>query len=247
MCSANQPSSRPSDAGDSQRETFLAEQRVAAVAAANRDDRVVLREVANQAALGIQVERAVNSAIEVGGLAQLLERGGAHPRHDSHVEHDVDAVGQLDADLRQRRSERTHHVRHHVHRAPAHRAVEPSAQLRVSVGGIGPVVSRARVDFVRRADEGQLFGARDVVGIRAMQVAAGPLLLVQLDEYSRGDCLLGEPIFFGFVTVAPDDCVRFGQCCDFFDPIAQRAAAGRRTVCVRIGRHFMRSTQSRET
>ena len=181
-------------ARDSKRETFLAEQRVAAVAAADRDDRVVLREVANQAALGIQIERAMNSAVEVVGVAKLLERGRAHPRHDSHVQHDVDAVGELDADLRERRAERAHHVRHHVHRAPAHRAVEPSAQLGVSLGGLGPVVGGAGVDFVRRADEGQLLGARDVVGIRAMQVAAGPFVLVELDENSRGDRLFGEAI-----------------------------------------------------
>src|SRR5208282_167778 len=54
---------------DSKRETFLAEQCVAAVAAADRDDRVVLREVANQAALGIKIERAMNSAIEIARLA----------------------------------------------------------------------------------------------------------------------------------------------------------------------------------
>ncbi len=58
-------------ARDSQRETFLAEQRVAAVTAADRDNRVVLRKVANQAPLGIQIERAMNSAIEVVGVRRV--------------------------------------------------------------------------------------------------------------------------------------------------------------------------------
>ena len=247
MCSASQPSSRPSTLAILQRETFLAEQRIAAVAAADRDDRVVLREMANQAPLGIQVERAMNSAIEIGRFAKLLERRRAHPRHDSHVQHDVDAVSQLDADLRQRRPERAHHVRHHVHRAPAHRAVEPSAQLGVSGGRLGPVVGRPGVVFFRRADESQLLGARDVVGIRSMQVAAGPLLLVELDQYSRGDRLFGEPLLLRFGTVAPHDRVRLGQRGDFLDPIAQRAAAGGRFASVGIGRHFMRSVGPCET
>ncbi len=140
----------------------------------------------------------MNSPIEIVGVAELVERGLAHPRHDSHVQHDVEAIGQLDANLRQRRPERAHHVGQDVHRAPAHRAVEPSAQLRVSLDRVGPVVSRPRINFVRRTNEGQLFGACDVVGVRSMQVAARAFLLIQFDEYSCGDCLFGEPIFFGF-------------------------------------------------
>src|ERR1035437_8977578 len=86
------------------------------------------------------------------------------------------------------------------------------------------------------------FGARDVVGIRAMQVAAGPFGLIELDEYSRGDRLFGEAIFLGFGTVAPHNGIGPGEQGDFLDPIAQRAAAGRRTSYVGIGPHFMHST-----
>ena len=41
---------------DAQGETFLAQQNVAAVAGADRDDRVVLREMADEAALRIDIE-----------------------------------------------------------------------------------------------------------------------------------------------------------------------------------------------
>ena len=114
--------------------------------------------------------------------------------------------------------------------------VEPSAQLGVGLGGLHPVVGRAGVVLCRRADEGELLGARDVVGIRAMQVAAGALLLVERDQDALGDRLLGEPVLLGFRTVAPDDAIRLGQRGDFRDPIAQRAAFGRASLrCVGIG------------
>ena len=57
-------------ARDSQREAFLAQQRVAAVTAADRPDRVVLRKMTDEAALRIEIERAMQAAIEISGLAE---------------------------------------------------------------------------------------------------------------------------------------------------------------------------------
>jgi hypothetical protein len=59
----------------------------------------------------------VQAAVEVVAVAEHVERLVAHARHDAHVEHDVDAVGELDADLRHRRADRAHDVGDHVHRA----------------------------------------------------------------------------------------------------------------------------------
>src|SRR5208282_4684708 len=67
---------------DSQRHAFLAQQGVAAVAGADRPDGVVLRKMADEPAVGIDVERAVNAAAEVVAVAEHLERARAHPRHD---------------------------------------------------------------------------------------------------------------------------------------------------------------------
>lgn len=41
-------------------------------------------------------------------VAQSLEDGRAHSRHDAHAGHHVRRVGQLDADLRQRRAQGPH-------------------------------------------------------------------------------------------------------------------------------------------
>jgi hypothetical protein len=227
---------------DSKRETLLAQQRIAAVAAADGDDRVVLWEMTNEPALGIHVERAMNSAIEIIRCAELRERGGTHPRHDSHVQRNVDAIGQLDADLRERRPNRSHHVRHHVHRAPAHRSVEPSAQPRVGLGRVGPIVGRAGFFAGGSADERQLLGARDVVRVGAMNITTGTIFLIKRDENSGIDSFLREAISLGLGAVAPHDRVWPGQHCDFLDPIAERAAPGRRNICLGIRRHVMRST-----
>jgi hypothetical protein len=58
--------------------------------------------------------------------AQHVEHGAAHPRHQLHVRDDVRTVRELDADMRNMAAERAHRERHHVHRAPAHAAVEQS-------------------------------------------------------------------------------------------------------------------------
>ena len=55
---------------DAQRETFLAQQHVAAVTGADRNDRVVLREMADEAALGIHIEQRMHAAIPFAVLAR---------------------------------------------------------------------------------------------------------------------------------------------------------------------------------
>ena len=90
--------------------------------------------------------------------------------------------------LAKRRTERAHDVRHDVHRAAAHRAVEPAAHLAgrsrraPSSCWSGPASSL----FVR-ADEGKVLGARDVVGVGAMQITAGPLARVERNQHAGRD------------------------------------------------------------
>ena len=61
-------------------------------------------------------------------LAEHVEGGLAHAGHDPHRDRDVGGVGQLDADLGDRRAERAHRERDDVQRAAAHRAVELVAE-----------------------------------------------------------------------------------------------------------------------
>ena len=214
-------------AADAEREALLPEEDVAAVAGADGPDRVVLREVADEAALRVAVERGVQAAVEVVRVAEHVERDATHAGHDPHVEHDVDAVGQLDADLRHLRAGRSHDVRHDVHRAALHRAVEELAELGVGLAGRHPVVGGAGLVLCRRADERELLDARDVVRVRAVQVAAGELLLVQrLDDLLR-DGLVRQPLLLGLAAVAPDDPVRLRERGHLRDPLEQLIVLGK--------------------
>ena len=65
MCSAIQPSMRPRYDPSRKRQALLPQQHVAAVVGADRDDRVVLREMGDEAALGINVEHAVQALGEL--------------------------------------------------------------------------------------------------------------------------------------------------------------------------------------
>ncbi len=236
--------------GDTERQALLAEQRVAAVAAADRPDRVVLGEVADEAALGIQVERGVQAAIEVVAVAEVVERHLPHARHDAHVEGDVDAVGELDADLGEGRAVGTHEVGHHVHRPAAHRAVEELAELRVRLLGVHPVVVGPGRLLGAAADEREVLGARDVVRIGAVQVAARPLLLVERDQDALRHRFFGERLLFLLRAVAPVDPLGLGEPSHLVDPGTQVGVGGGRRRCerpswVRLIRHRFAAARSR--
>ena len=102
--------------------------------------------------------------LKLPSVAERVQRHAPMRRHDAHVEHDVDGIRQLHAHLRQRRAGRPHEIRHDEHRPAAHRAVEQAAQLRAHLGGLGPVVGRARrPPLAWGADKGQVLDARHVV------------------------------------------------------------------------------------
>ncbi len=116
-------------AREPQRQAFLAEQRVAAVAGSDRPHGVLFGKVHDEAPVGAEIAERVKAAGEVVGVAEMIERGLSDARHDAHVQDDVAAVGDLDADLRIRRSGRAHQERHDEHRASLHGAGEQRRQL----------------------------------------------------------------------------------------------------------------------
>ena len=164
-------------ARDAQREALLREQRVAAVARAVRPDLAgvgelhdVLRVVAGPVDLGAAVADAVDERVAhrvdrahpgLAGLDEAVDRL-PHAGHDAHGEHDVGRVGDLDAELRDRAAERAHRERHDVHRAALHRAVEDVEELGAHLARVAPVVRRAGVLLVGRADERAVLDAGDV-------------------------------------------------------------------------------------
>ncbi len=91
---------------------------------------------------------------------------------------------------------------------PFMQPVEELAQLGVGLLGVHPVVGRPGVRLVGRADEREVLDARHVVGVGAVQVAAGPLLLVERDEDALLHRLLRQALLLLLGAVAPDDAVR---------------------------------------
>ena len=95
-------------ASDTQSQAFFRQQRVAAIARADAPDRIVLRVMTNEAALDVEVGLGMQTTCKIVGIAQMIERDLAHARHDAHVEHDIDAVGYLNADFAERRAPGAH-------------------------------------------------------------------------------------------------------------------------------------------
>ncbi len=179
---------------DAQREAFLAQQRIAAVAGTVGPDFAGFREV-NDVLLFVAgpgnirlagLERRAHGVHAgddaLGVLIDFAEYRQADARHDAHVDHDVRRIGQLHADLGHGRIDGPHAEGEHVHSPSAHGAVEKALELAAHLERIDPVVGGSGGVPRERADESAVFDARDVVRVRARVIAAGPELFVELGE-----------------------------------------------------------------
>ncbi len=138
-------------------------------------------------------------------VAELVEHRLAHARHDPHVDDDVGRVGDLDADLAERRVERPHGERDHVHRAPRHAAVEERAQRLAHLLRLRPVVGGTGVVLASRADERAVLDAGHVARVRAGEEGARALLGIERREGAARDHLLTEGAVLLLRTVTPVD------------------------------------------
>ena len=153
-----------------------------------------------------------------GAVAERLQDALAHARHDAHVRDDVGRVGELDADLGDPGADRTHAEGDHVQRAAAHAAVEEPAQRPLHLRGLAPVVVRAGVLALLRADEGAVLDARHVGGIREHEEAVGALARI---ERACGAARHQQPqhlVVLGAAAVAPLHAVRAAERLDLLHP-----------------------------
>ena len=207
---------------DTQRKAFLAQQRIAAVARAVRPDfarfRVmhdVLGLVARPAHILLTFRQrcadSVHARYEIAFGAEHVEHGLAHARHDLHVHGHIRAVGQFDANVRNRRAQWAHAERHDIHRAALHAAVKQGLQRGAHFGRLHPVVGRAGVFFLGRADVGAVFDTGHVGRVGTGQEAVRALGFVELLEGAGLHQLLAHALVFGVATVAPVDRVGLAQ------------------------------------
>lgn len=131
----------------------------------------------------------------VGGRrVESLEHSGAHPGHDAHRTHYVRRVGELDADLRVRRVERSHAEGYHVHGPALHTAREPLCDRLDRIGRAQPVAQLSlgrtpwnvhRVPAFLRAYERPALHPGHVPGTASRQKASQNTVLVNVDDIDR--------------------------------------------------------------
>ena len=149
---------------------------------------------------------------------ELIDHRFAHAGHDAHVHDHVRRIGNLDSDLADRRVQRAHGERNHVHRAALHATLEQAEQLLLHLGGVGPIVGRPGLVAGFRANEGAIFHAGDVARVRTGEIGAGPLLFVEFDERAALDHQVTEHLVFRVRAIAPENIFRCAEPGHFVHP-----------------------------
>ena len=217
--------------GDAQGEALLAEQGVAAVAGPVRPDLAGLGEVDDVLVVRVARPRhvglaglergadGVQAGDELAVVAEHVERLLAHAGHDPHAHGDVGGVGELHADVGDRRAERAHREGHDVHRAAAHRPGVEVGHLGAHLVGLAPVVVRPGGVLVGGADERAVLDAGDVAGVGVRPVAVRPLGLVERRERAAGHEVGAQPVVLLCGAVAPVHVVGLEDALPVVDPL----------------------------
>ena len=106
---------------------------------------------------------------EIAICTEHIKHGAAHAGHDALIHRHISAVAQLDADVRDGRTQRAHAERHHVHGAAFHAAVKQGLQGVAHFARVHPVVGRTGVFFFLGAYIGTVFHPGNVAGVGAGQ------------------------------------------------------------------------------
>jgi hypothetical protein len=209
-------------AGDAQRVTLLAQQRVAAVARAHALDGQLLGEMHDEATFRIQVADGVQALDEFVLALDPAQRLVAHARHQAHVHDYIRAIGDFYAAAGERRIDRAHAVGDHIHGPAAHRAGEQCIDLAVGLLRIHPMIVGAGVFLRLSAHEGQVLDSRHVGGVGAVQITIRVGLLVELDKIAARKHRFDQRSVLGIRPVAPVNRLGLGQAGDFVHPACER-------------------------
>ena len=160
----------------------------------------------------------------VGGFAQILESLYAHTSHDVHVQNNINRVSQLNANLSQRRTDRAHGVRDHVHGSALHYAVIQRDELCLHLFRIHPVVGRASAFLGLGADESTIFYTCNVVRESTVVQTARQLLRIQLVHlvmvaFRQRSYFFCQGIQLFLRAVDPYDLFRLCQSDHFVNPL----------------------------
>ncbi len=142
-------------------------------------------------------------------VSESLERPVAHARHDLHIDGDISRIGDLDAKLRDRRTDRAHAKRDDVHRPAGHTTVEFALEDRLHLVRGHPVIGRAGIALGERADVCAVLDTGDVRRMRTCKERIGPLFFVEFNKGAGVDHLLTEAVVLFLCAVAPVNAVGF--------------------------------------
>jgi len=158
---------------DTKSKTLLAEESVTTVTRAIGDDvGFTISEVGDEgvgkvnrpsdigddSAIGLAegVTDGVEARDELAISAESGKDLSAHTSHDTHVHDDVGAISDLNTDLGERRTGRTHGEGDHVHGTTSHATRERLLDALTHRSGVNPVVSGSGIILVLTADEGDV-------------------------------------------------------------------------------------------
>ncbi len=186
--------------GNPQSETLLAQQRIAAVTRSKRPDQIFFREVGNvllfdrstgpgNVLLAFRQGSAnrVQARNEIAILAQRFQNLVPYPCHDVHVRGDVGRIADLNPDLGDRRTNRSHREGDDVHGPPLHATGIEFGHRLLQLNRIDPVVGGTRILFIETGDVRACFYPSDVARITAEQVTVGTLGFIELGSHPRAD------------------------------------------------------------
>ena len=150
----------------------------------------------------------------------MIEHLLPHAGHDAHADDDIGRIGELHADMRDRRTERPHAEGDDVHGAA--RACSPrtsrSSVARISFGSIQLLVGPASSLCVG-ADEGAVLDARDVAGIGAGRDRNSDALVgLSLMSVPCATISAQSRSYSSLRAVAPMNAIRLALGRDLIDP-----------------------------
>ena len=205
--------------GNAEREALLAEEDVSAVSGVDGNDGIVLRELADVSLFLVNVALGVQTLDPVGVLvAESVQNSLAATGHNGHIQNNIDGIGDFQTNLGELRTNRAHGIGDDVHGSAGIGASGDVIEHLVCVGGSHPVVGGTCFLFGVGADECASLNTGDVVGLGAVQIAAGELFLVELDHFAGLACFLAESLELFLGAVDPNDLIGFEKLGHFVEP-----------------------------
>src|SRR5437868_2512132 len=121
----------------------------------------------------------VHAAHNIGAVTESVQHARANACHDVHTGQNVGRIRDLEADFRDRSSNRTHAVGNHVHGSSNHRTGIELGEPGLHLGRIFPVVGGTGILPVVRTNESAVFHTGNVGGIGTNQDAVGTFFGIQ--------------------------------------------------------------------